>query len=519
MTLETTVSKAVYTGNGATTEFPFSFKVWDEDQILVSVTDAQGYVQEAGEYSVTLSAGGGTVSYLHEGAPLPMGWKLALTRDMPFTQEDDYITGTRFDPEVIETALDKATAERQQLREQLQRAVILPPTSDETPEDMAQELLRARDEAVQSAGAAKNSEQAAADSASDAAASEQAAAESVRQAEDWTERAQAWAESPTPPDPDDPESKSAKEWAKIASDTVPIATPALAGKVMPQTGDEDGLELGEDGSLRVRKATATLRGSVLASVTATAGAVPVAGDNGRLDDSWVAATLLNTRVVITESNASWTPPVTGWARVTVIGGGGGGGKGGGYAVGGSGGNQGGSTSFGNLTAAGGSGGGGGNASAGGGGGESGEIKTEFIRLNASPIKIVIGAGGAGGSVTQSGFPGTAGKGPRGGGVCSIGTQGGGGAPGAGNGNNHISTPEAVRSSGVGGSGAVTKTGYGGGGGGGAGGIELSHTTSGGAATDSATSGDSSSSNDGGTGGAGGQGAVILEYYDPNKEDA
>lgn len=190
MTLETTVSKAVYTGNGATTEFPFSFKVWDEDQILVSVTDAQGYVQEVGEYRVTISPGGGTVSYLHDGAPLPSGWKLALTRDMPFTQEDDYITGTRFDPEVIETALDKATAERQQLREQLQRAVILPPTSDETPEDMAQELLRARDEAVQSAGAAKNSEQAAADSASDAAASEQAAAEHEQAARQLLEDAQ-----------------------------------------------------------------------------------------------------------------------------------------------------------------------------------------------------------------------------------------------------------------------------------------------------------------------------------------
>lgn len=184
MTLETTVSKAVYTGNGATTEFPFSFKVWDEDQILVSVTDAQGYVQEAGEYSVTLSAGGGTVSYLHEGAPLPMGWKLALTRDMPFTQEDDYITGTRFDPEVIETALDKATAERQQLREQLQRAVILPPTSDETPEDMAQELLKARDEAVKSAGASKNSEQAAAASAHAAAEHEQAARQLLEDAQD-----------------------------------------------------------------------------------------------------------------------------------------------------------------------------------------------------------------------------------------------------------------------------------------------------------------------------------------------
>ena len=190
MTLETTVSKAVYTGNGATTEFPFSFKVWDEDQILVSVTDAQGYVQETGEYSVTLSAGGGTVSYLHAGAPLPSGWKLAITRDMPFTQEDDYITGTRFDPEVIEMALDKATAERQQLREQLQRAVILPPTSVETPEDMAQELLRARDEAVQSAGAAQSSAQTAATSASRAVASEQAAAEHEQAARQLLEDAQ-----------------------------------------------------------------------------------------------------------------------------------------------------------------------------------------------------------------------------------------------------------------------------------------------------------------------------------------
>ena len=190
MTLESAASKAVYTGNGATTEFPFSFKVWEKDQILVSITDARGYVQETGEYSVTLSAGGGTVSYLHAGAPLPSGWKLAITRDMPFTQEDDYITGTRFDPAVIETALDKATAERQQLREQLQRAVILPPTSDETPEDMAQELLRARDEAVQSAGAAQSSAQTAATSASRAVASEQAAAEHEQETRKLLEDAQ-----------------------------------------------------------------------------------------------------------------------------------------------------------------------------------------------------------------------------------------------------------------------------------------------------------------------------------------
>ena len=141
--------------------------------------------------------------------------------------------------------------------------------------------------AAQSRQAAATSQTAAKGSEADAKASKEAAAESARQAEDWTERAKAWAESPTPPDPDDPESKSAKEWAKAASDTVPIATPSIAGKVMPQTGDEDGLTLGEDGSLRVRKATTTQRGSVLASTTAAANTVPQAGEDGALDASWV----------------------------------------------------------------------------------------------------------------------------------------------------------------------------------------------------------------------------------------
>ena len=66
-----------------------------------------------------------------------------------------------------------------------------------------------------------------------------------------------------------------------------IATPTSLGSVMPQTGDEDGLTLEKDGKLRVRKATATQRGGVLASTTATANAVPQAGEDGTLDESWV----------------------------------------------------------------------------------------------------------------------------------------------------------------------------------------------------------------------------------------
>lgn len=47
----------------------------------------------------------------------------------------------------------------------------------------------------------------------------------------WSGLSKAWAESDTPPDPADENSKSAKTWAMIASDAIPIATDILLGKV------------------------------------------------------------------------------------------------------------------------------------------------------------------------------------------------------------------------------------------------------------------------------------------------
>ena len=76
-----------------------------------------------------------------------------------------------------------------------------------------------------------------------------------------------------------------------SSATVPIATSSTAGKVMPQTGNEDGLELGGSGSLRVRKASASQRGIVLASETAKAGAVPLGGEDGTLSEDWLKTAL------------------------------------------------------------------------------------------------------------------------------------------------------------------------------------------------------------------------------------
>lgn len=68
-----------------------------------------------------------------------------------------------------------------------------------------------------------------------------------------------------------------------------IATSTSPGAVIPQTGNEDGLELTESGELSVRHSTATQWGTVLSSSTPLPNVVPVAGEDGTLDPGWIPA--------------------------------------------------------------------------------------------------------------------------------------------------------------------------------------------------------------------------------------
>lgn len=358
MTMPYSPGRALFEGNGTATDFPFSFKVWGTEQLTVTLTGPDGNSRPANGWTARLNDDGGSVTYLHEGAPLPAGWKLAITRNMPFEQQIDLVSGTRFDAEVIETGLDRATAERQQLLEQLQRAVILPPTSNETPIKMAEQLLQAEKTARASAAAAQASESAAASSASQAAASAQAAAASAEGADHSRAEAAASAAAASQSataarqsaeaaagsedraaqsaasilglqvevatlDPGLPASGDYDPETGILHLGIPkgdsgasaIATPTSLGSVMPQTGDEDGLSLEKDGKLRVRKADATRRGSVLASVTAAANAVPQAGEDGTLDESWTATCLQLSGGTLTGAVAEALQAVTGEAVV------------------------------------------------------------------------------------------------------------------------------------------------------------------------------------------------------------
>ena len=169
MTLPYSPSRAVYEGNGAATAFPFAFKVWSTDQLNISITSPKGETSPAQGWTASIGESGGTVTYLHDGAPLPAGWRLAIVRNMPFAQGIDLISASRFDPQVIEDGLDQATAELQQLNEKLARAVIMPATSDKSPEEVVASIYASRDAAAQNATAAAHSAAAAAASAATAA--------------------------------------------------------------------------------------------------------------------------------------------------------------------------------------------------------------------------------------------------------------------------------------------------------------------------------------------------------------
>ena len=159
MTLDTSVSKAVFRGNGAAVDFPFSFRVWEESELVVQVTGGDGAVRDVTtQCSVTLSEVGGTVHYAPGGLPLAEGNTLVILRNMPFLQDVKLITGTRFDPAVIEEALDRAAAERQQLLEKANRAIVVPADSADPPEELAEQLFAARDESVSAADRAAASE-------------------------------------------------------------------------------------------------------------------------------------------------------------------------------------------------------------------------------------------------------------------------------------------------------------------------------------------------------------------------
>ncbi|MDI0464358.1 phage tail fiber protein [Klebsiella variicola] len=111
MTVSTQVSRNEYTGNGATTQYDFTFRILDKSHLLVQTLDTS-------ESIVTLTLGtdytvtgvnrynGGKVVLT---SALPAGYKISIARSTPVTQEASIRNQGGFFPEIHEDAFDKLT--------------------------------------------------------------------------------------------------------------------------------------------------------------------------------------------------------------------------------------------------------------------------------------------------------------------------------------------------------------------------------------------------------------------------
>ncbi|OOL15831.1 hypothetical protein BXQ27_32630, partial [Klebsiella aerogenes] len=100
-----------YTGNGVTTSFPYTFRIFQKSDLMVQVADLNENITVLTldtDYTVT-GAGGYSGGAVVLASPLANGWQISISRDLPVTQETDLRNQGKFFAEVHEDAFDKLT--------------------------------------------------------------------------------------------------------------------------------------------------------------------------------------------------------------------------------------------------------------------------------------------------------------------------------------------------------------------------------------------------------------------------
>lgn len=182
MLVQNSVYRNTYLTDGVNKDFYFSFPILEASQVLVQtslLTDTNTVTTvDPGQYTVT-GVGQTTGGHISFTTAPPTGSRLALTLNIPITQVYQYAELDSFPAKSHEDALAKLTLICQQLKEQLERAVRLPPTSSESPETVVASIYASRDAAAASASEASNKADAAEVSAQAAANSASMAAQTV----------------------------------------------------------------------------------------------------------------------------------------------------------------------------------------------------------------------------------------------------------------------------------------------------------------------------------------------------
>lgn len=153
MTVASTLRRAgPYTGNGVTTEFAFSFKIFEDSELIVARSSDNGEETLVlnTDYTVSLNANqdispGGKVVLKKV---LAEGIRLAIISNVPYNQLAVFTNKGGFYPETLNEVDDKQTILSQQLLEKVERAIVTDTTDSMTPQELKNKLLDAANDAT-----------------------------------------------------------------------------------------------------------------------------------------------------------------------------------------------------------------------------------------------------------------------------------------------------------------------------------------------------------------------------------
>lgn len=131
MTVPNTQRRAgPFDGNGVTTSFPFTFKVFSTSDIRVVrfFADLSEDLLLGSDYSVTLNGNqdttpGGSVVMI--GGALPVGYRIVVIGNLPYNQTTDLPSGGNFTAAVHENTFDRIVMQIQQLSEVTSRSLVV----------------------------------------------------------------------------------------------------------------------------------------------------------------------------------------------------------------------------------------------------------------------------------------------------------------------------------------------------------------------------------------------------------
>ncbi|WP_395017712.1 hypothetical protein [Dongia sp.] len=129
MTVSSTINREQYATNGITPAFTIHFPFFNDTDVNAVFVDALGNATPLAlnaDFSVT--GGGGTGGSLIATVPPAAGGTLTLYREIPFTQEDDYVEDDPLPADTLEGGFDRAVMRDQQLKDGQDRALTFPVT-------------------------------------------------------------------------------------------------------------------------------------------------------------------------------------------------------------------------------------------------------------------------------------------------------------------------------------------------------------------------------------------------------